>query len=88
MRSFIDWIMLRYADIAMLINVNAVWLNRKTTYEVNVPGHEQCVVAHLERNASAALLKSIRKHGDFLPNIEEIKVLECLDPFEKHKEWK
>ena len=65
-----------------------VWLNRKTTYEVNVPGHEQCVVAHLERNASAALLKSIRKHGDFLPNIEEIKVLECLDPFEKHKEWK
>ncbi len=65
-----------------------VWLNRKTTYEVNVPGHEQCVVAHIERNASAALLKSIRKHGDFLPNIEEIKTLDYLDPFEKHKEWK
>ena len=29
-----------------------IWLNRKTTLEVNTPSHEQCVVAHMERNAS------------------------------------
>lgn len=63
-----------------------VWLNRKTTYELNVPSHEQCVVAHLERNASRDLLMDIRKHGIFLPeiNIEEITY---LDPFDVKKEW-
>jgi len=64
-----------------------VWLNRKTTYEVNTPSHEQCVVAHLERNASRELLNRIRKHGTFLPEIEEIKKIEYLDPFEVRKEW-
>ncbi len=64
-----------------------VWLNRKTTLEVNTPSHEQCVVAHLERNASAALLKGIRKHGVFLPEQEEIKETEYLDPFENKETW-
>lgn len=58
-----------------------VWLNRKTTYEVNTPSHEQCVVAHLERNASRSLLYSIRKHGRFLPQ-QEIKEITYMDPFE------
>ena len=44
-----------------------IWLNRKTTCEVNTPSHEQCVVAHLERNASRFLLNNIRRHGSFLP---------------------
>lgn len=59
-----------------------VWLNRKTTLEVNTPGHEQCVVSHIERNASRELLNNIRKHGAFLinTNIEEI---DYLDPFDK-----
>lgn len=62
-----------------------IWLNRKMTYEVNTPSHEQCVMAHLERNASRDLLQSIRRHGNFLPghNINEIKY---LDPFEVRKE--
>ncbi|MBQ9178295.1 MAG: CXXX repeat peptide maturase, partial [Prevotella sp.] len=64
-----------------------VWLNRKTTLEVNTPSHEQCVVAHLERNASAALLKGIRKHGVFLPEQDEIKETEYLDPFENRETW-
>ena len=34
-----------------------IWLNRKLTYEVNTPSHEQCVMAHLERNASRNLLR-------------------------------
>ncbi|MGN1219282.1 MAG: CXXX repeat peptide maturase [Phocaeicola sp.] len=59
-----------------------IWLNRKTTCEVNTPSHEQCVLAHLERNASRMLLNNIRKHGSFLPEKEEIKEIDYLDPFD------
>lgn len=58
-----------------------VWLNRNMTYEVNTPSHEQCVMAHVERNASRNLLESIRKHGIFLPE-QEIKEIDYLDPFD------
>ena len=64
-----------------------IWLNRKTTLEVNTPSHEQCVVAHLERNASRKLLFEIRKHGTFLPDKEEISEIDYLDPFDVRKEW-
>ena len=64
-----------------------VWLNRKTTCEVNTPSHEQCVVAHLERNASRELLNNIRRHGYFLPEKEEIKKIDNLDPFNKREAW-
>jgi CXXX repeat peptide maturase len=64
-----------------------VWLNRKTTVEVNTPSHEQCVVSHLERNASRELLSNIRKHGTFLPEQDEIKEIDYLDPFDKRNEW-
>lgn len=63
-----------------------VWLNRKITYEVNTPSHEQCVVAHVEREASRRLLASIRKHGEFLPQ-QEIKEIDYNDPFETAKRW-
>lgn len=63
-----------------------VWLNRKTTLEVNTPSHEQCVVAHLERNASRGLLLAIRRHGMFLPE-REITEIDYLDPFEKREQW-
>lgn len=65
-----------------------VWLNRQATLEVNTPSHEQCVVAHLERNASSNLLSSIRKHGTFLPGKEDIKETEYLDPFDKRDDWR
>ena len=64
-----------------------VWLNRKTTLEVNTPSHEQCVMAHIERNVSRELLANIRKHGTFLPEFEEIKEIDYLDPFDVRKEW-
>lgn len=64
-----------------------IWLNRKTTLEVNTPSHEQCVLAHLERNASRELLQNIRKHGSFLPEQEEIKEIDYLDPFDKRDTW-
>ncbi len=46
-----------------------IWLNFKTTLEVNTPSREQCVVAHLERNAARIVAPEI---------IPEIKY---LDPF-------
>lgn len=64
-----------------------VWMNRRTTLEVNTPGHEQCVVAHLERNASRELLTAVRKHGSFLPDRDEIEEIDYLDPFEVKEEW-
>lgn len=59
-----------------------IWLNKRTTLEINTPSHEQCVVAHIERNASRKLLKSIRELGEFLPD-KSIDVIDYLDPFEK-----
>lgn len=64
-----------------------IWLNRRTTLEVNTPGHEQCVVAHLERNASRSLLAAIRRHGTFMPEKGDIKRIEYLDPFEVREQW-
>lgn len=64
-----------------------VWLNQKTTLEVNTPSHEQCVLAHLERNTSRELLQNIRKYGTFLPEQEDIKEIDYLDPFDKRDEW-
>ena len=63
-----------------------VWLNRKTTLEVNTPSHEQCILAHTERNAARRLLESIRKEVTFMPEIE-IKEISYLDPFDVRKEW-
>lgn len=63
-----------------------VWLNRKTTLEVNTPSHEQCVVAHLERNESGLILADIRKVYEFAPEIH-IPEIDYLDPFVKRKEW-
>lgn len=64
-----------------------VWLNRKNTLEVNTPSHEQCVEAHIERNASRSLLLNIRKHGEFLPEFGEIKEIDYLDPFNNREQW-
>ena len=63
-----------------------IWLNRKLTWDNNTPSHQQCVMAHIERNASRNLLNDIRKVGEFIPNID-IKEINYLDPFEVRKEF-
>ena len=63
-----------------------IWLNRKLTWDNNTPSHQQCVMAHLERNASRDLLNDIRKVGEFMPNID-IKEIDYLDPFDVRKEF-
>lgn len=64
-----------------------IWLNRRMTLEVNTPSHEQCVAAHIERNASQMFLGNIRKHGEFLPEIK-IREIDYMDPFENREQWK
>ena len=63
-----------------------IWLNRKLTWDNNTPSHQQCVMAHIERNASRDLLYDIRKVGEFMPQID-IKEITYLDPFEVRKEF-
>jgi len=81
---------IKYAPLCRICDAfqckRCVWLNRKMTLEVNTPSHEQCVVAHIERNASRRLLNEIRKISPFLPdkNIEEI---DYLDPFDIKVEY-
>ncbi len=64
-----------------------IWLNKKTTLEVNTPSHEQCVVAHLERNASKRLLEHLRSHGNFFAKTADINEIDYLDPFENKDKW-
>lgn len=60
-----------------------VWLNRKLTLEVNTPGRQQCVMAHLERNASKKLLDEFRNIDASFLSDRNIPEIEYLDPFDK-----
>ena len=63
-----------------------IWLNQKTTMEVNTPSHEQCVVAHLERNQARILLKELQDRGIY-DKKHEIKEISYLDPFDVREQW-
>lgn len=59
-----------------------IWLNKTTTHEVNTPGHQQCVMAHIERNAGQKLLKALRNINPSFMRDVEIKEINYLDPLE------
>lgn len=59
-----------------------VWLNQKLTGEVNTPGREQCIVAHLERNTSRELLEAMKTSG-IVQTDKSIPEIDYLDPFDK-----
>lgn len=59
-----------------------VWLNRKMTYEINTPSKQQCVVSHIERNASMFLLGEIRKNTKMFES-KIIQEIDYYDPLEK-----
>ena len=63
-----------------------IWQNQQMTLEVNTPSKEQCVTAHLERNASKRLLDRLHRQNLFT-QIATIKEIDYLDPFEKRNEW-
>ena len=65
-----------------------VWMNYQLTLDVNTPSHQQCVVAHVERNASKKLLEMLKENGVILSNASEIKTIDYIDPFNKYCKWK
>ena len=65
-----------------------VWLNGELTGDANTPSHEQCVAAHLERNASRQLQLALQEHDVTLENSNDIKELDYLDPFNIANKWK
>lgn len=58
-----------------------IWLNYKTTKEINTPSHEQCVIAHIERNASREMIDSIKNKG-YAITCKDIPKIDYLDPFD------
>lgn len=65
-----------------------IWDNCNTTMDCNTPSHEQCVVAHLERNASRKLIDKLGKAGVKLNDCQEIKEIDYFDPFIIANRWK
>lgn len=63
-----------------------VWLNMKSTNEVNIPGRGQCIAAHLERNQSASLLAELKNKG-LCPDIIDISHVDYLDPLDNRNNW-
>ncbi len=57
-----------------------IWLNQKLTWDNNTPSHQQCVLAHLERNATKELQQKLKEEGFVIET--EIKELTYLDPFD------
>ncbi len=62
-----------------------IWLNDRLTMDANTPSHQQCVLAHLERNASRELQQTLAAQGLHTGN--EIPEVDYLDPFDVREEW-
>lgn len=62
-----------------------IWLNDRLTMDVNTPSHQQCVLAHLERNAGRELQQMLAAQGLHTGN--EIPEIDYLDPFDVREEW-
>lgn len=81
---------LAYAPLCRICDAyqckRCVWINRKMTYDITTPSHEQCVLAHLERNTSRSVLELVRKDKEFYPE-QDIKEIDYLDPFDVRIDW-
>jgi len=65
-----------------------IWMNGRLTMDCNTPSHQQCVVAHLERNASGYLIEKLNAAGIRLENSHEVEEMKELDPFNIVNKWK
>jgi len=67
-----------------------IYLNNKTTLEINTPSHQQCMLSHLERNSTInllSLLNSSKKNVEHAVSIPDIDYLDPIDILEeKQKE--
>lgn len=62
-----------------------IWLNQRLTWDNNTPSHQQCVLAHLERNASRDLQQQLKEAGFEFEN--DIKQIDYLDPFDVREQF-
>ena len=58
-----------------------VFLNKKTTLEINTPSSQQCIVSHIERNFSKHILDSLQTLNKF-STLNKIEAIDYLDPLE------
>ncbi len=65
-----------------------IWMNLRLTMDANTPSHQQCVVAHLERNASRELQMKLEKAGIRLTGSQPIEEMTELEPFNIVNRWK
>ena len=65
-----------------------IWLNGRLTLDYNTPSHQQCVISHLERNASRQLQLKLEEKGIRLSPSHEINEIDYLDPFNIVNKWK
>ena len=65
-----------------------VWMNGKLTGDVNTPSHQQCVAAHLERNASHRLQQLLIERGFQMGKCSEFRKIDYLDPFNIVNKWR
>ena len=65
-----------------------IWLNGRLTLDYNTPSHQQCVMSHLERNASRLLQQKLEEKGLRLNPSHEIQEINYLDPFNIVNKWK
>ena len=65
-----------------------IWMNQRLTMDANTPSHQQCVVAHLERNASRYLQMKLGEAGIRLMGSHPIEEMTELDPFNIVNRWK
>jgi CXXX repeat peptide maturase len=59
-----------------------IYLNKKTTSELNTPSRQQCVISHLERNNSMRILESLRSSSEAFQQFTPIPEIPYLDPFD------
>ncbi len=62
-----------------------IWLNDRLTMDANTPSRQQCIMSHLERNATRTLQLSLQQKG--IQAGDEIPEITYLDPFEVKEEW-
>ncbi len=59
------------------------FLNQKLTNEINTPSHIQCLISHVEREASRKLQNYIKENTDY-EFVNELETIDYSDLYEKN----
>lgn len=79
-----DLLHIEYAPLCRICDAyhchRCIWLNQKLTGDINTPSHQQCVMAHIERNAARQLETLTAEDGNEI-TIPEINYIDPFDLF-------